>query len=128
MGFDELLFQLENAKSIAAKTRLVREFAHANTSPVIEDNRVTFFYISEDAQTVALEGDWTHGKPTAPMEYLPDTPYGIGLNDFRARRAWSTASSSTGVRASIHATHALRRWGTDSIPKSSCPITTHRVN
>jgi len=74
MGFDELLSQLENAKSIAAKTRLVREFAHANTSPLIEDNRVTFFYISEDAQTVALEGDWTHWKPTAPMEYLPDTP------------------------------------------------------
>jgi len=128
MGFDEPLFQLENAKSIAAKTRLGRKFAHATTSPLIEDNRVTFFYISEDAQTVALEGDWTHWKPTAPMEHLPDTPYGIGSNDFHARRAWSTASSSTGVPASICATHAPRRWGTDPIPKSSCPITAHRVN
>lgn len=106
----------------------MREFAHANTSPLIEDNRVTFFYISEDAQSIALEGDWTHRKPTAPMEYLSETPYGSGLNDFRARRAWSTAASSTGVRASIRATHAPRRWGTDAIPKSSCPISAHRVN
>ena len=74
MSFDELLFQLDSAKSVAAKTRLVREFANANSSPLIEDNCATFFYISEDAQSVELEGDWTHWQPTAPLEYLPDTP------------------------------------------------------
>lgn len=74
MSFDELLFQLETATSIAAKERLVREFANRHTSPIIEDTRVTFFHISEDAHSVAIEGDWTHWQPTAPMSYLPDTP------------------------------------------------------
>lgn len=87
MSFDELLFQLENAKSIAAKTRLVREFANANTSPLIEDTRAIFFYISEGAQSVALTGDWTNWQPTAPMEYLPDTPLWYRVERFpRAAR------------------------------------------
>jgi enterochelin esterase family protein len=87
MSFDELLYQLENAKSVAAKTRLVREFAKANTAPLIEDNRATFFYLSEDAQTVELVGDWTHWQPTAPLEYLPDTPLWYRVERFpRAAR------------------------------------------
>jgi enterochelin esterase family protein len=87
MSFDELLFQLENAKSVAAKTRLVREFANAHTSPLIEDNRATFFYLSEDADTVELVGDWTHWQPTAPLEYLPDTPLWYRVERFpRAAR------------------------------------------
>jgi enterochelin esterase family protein len=87
MSFDELLFQLENATSVAAKTRLVREFANAHSSPLIEDTRATFFYLSEDAQTVALEGDWTHWAPTAHLEYLPDTPLWYRVERFpRAAR------------------------------------------
>ncbi|MBM3129648.1 MAG: hypothetical protein FJ009_13610 [Chloroflexi bacterium] len=87
MSFDELLFQLENAKSVAAKTRLVREFANAHSSPLIEDMRATFFYLSADAQTVALEGDWTHWQPTAHLDYLPDTPLWYRVERFpRAAR------------------------------------------
>jgi enterochelin esterase family protein len=87
MSFDELLFQLDNAKSVAAKTRLVREFANANISPLIEDTRVTFFYISEDAESVELVGDWTHWQPTASLEYLPDTPLWYRVERFpRAAR------------------------------------------
>ena len=74
MIFDQLLAELENATSLAAKNRLVREFANAQTSPIIEDSRVTFFYLSEDAREVVLEGDWTNWQPTATMRYLPDTP------------------------------------------------------
>ncbi len=87
MSFDELLFQLDNTTSIAAKTRLVREFARENSSPLIEDTRATFFYLSEDAQSVALEGDWTNWQPTAPLEYLPDTPLWYRVERFpRAAR------------------------------------------
>lgn len=87
MTFDELLFQLDHTTSIAAKTRLVREFAQANPSPLIEDTRATFFYLSEDAQSVALEGDWTNWQPTAPLEYLPDTPLWYRVERFpRAAR------------------------------------------
>ncbi len=74
MSFDELLFQLDSAASLSAKKRMVREFAARQPSPIVEDNSVTFFYVSEDARDVALEGDWTHWQPTAPMTYLPDTP------------------------------------------------------
>ncbi len=87
MSFDELLFQLENAPSVAAKTRLVREFADAHTAPIIEETRATFFYLSEDARQVALEGDWTNWQPTAPMSYLPDTPLWYRVERFpRAAR------------------------------------------
>jgi len=87
MSFDELIFQLDNTTSIAAKTRLVREFARENSSPLIEDTRATFFYLSEDAQSVALEGDWTNWQPTAPLEYLPDTPLWYRIERFpRAAR------------------------------------------
>jgi enterochelin esterase family protein len=74
MTFDQLLAELENTTSIAAKTRLVRNFARAQPSPIIEDSRVIFFYVSEGAREVALEGDWTNWQPTAPLAYLPDTP------------------------------------------------------
>jgi len=87
MSFDNLLFQLENATLIATKNRLAREFANANTAPMIEDSRVTFFYVSADARAVALEGDWTHWQPTAPMTYLPDTPLWYRVERFpRAAR------------------------------------------
>lgn len=87
MNFDELLFQLDHATSITAKTRLVREFARANSSPLIEDTRATFFYLSADAREVALEGDWTNWQPTAPLEYLPDTPLWYRVERFpRAAR------------------------------------------
>ncbi|MDE3090468.1 MAG: hypothetical protein KGJ80_13890, partial [Chloroflexota bacterium] len=74
MTFDQLLAELESATSVAAKGRLVRKFARDQSSPIIEDSRVTFFYVSEDAREVVLEGDWTNWQPTAPLVYLPDTP------------------------------------------------------
>lgn len=87
MTFDELLFQLDRTTSIAAKTRLVREFAREHSSPLIEDTRATFFYLSEGAHSVALEGDWTNWQPTAPLEYLPDTPLWYRVERFpRAAR------------------------------------------
>lgn len=87
MNFDELLYQLENATFVAAKNQLVREFARANTSPIIQETHVTFFYVSEHAHEVALEGDWTHWKPTAPLSYLPDTPLWYRVERFpRAAR------------------------------------------
>src|SRR5512143_1798683 len=87
MSFDELLFELETATSITAKDRLVRDFASQTASPIIEDTRVTFFHISEDAHDVAIEGDWTHWQPTAPMSYLPDTPLWYRVERFpRAAR------------------------------------------
>ncbi len=85
--FDQLLYQLENIPTIGAKDRLVREFANGNESPLIEESRVTFFYLSEDAQTVALQGDWTHWQTAAPMTYLPDTPLWYRVERFpRAAR------------------------------------------
>lgn len=87
MTFDELLFQLENARSIAAKNRLARDFVAQHTTPIIEETRATFFYLSADARTVALEGDWTNWQPTAPLEYLPDTPLWYRVERFpRAAR------------------------------------------
>jgi len=72
--FDELLSQMEDARSVQAKVRLVREFANQHTSPIIDGSRAVFYYVSEDASTVALEGDWTSWKPTAFMAYLQDAP------------------------------------------------------
>ena len=87
MTFDQLLAELESATSVAAKTRLVRDFARTEASPLIEDSRVTFFYVSEDAREVVLEGDWTHWQPTAPLAYLPDTPLWYRVERFpRAAR------------------------------------------
>lgn len=87
MTFDQLLAELESATSVAAKTRIVREFARDQSSPIIEDSRATFFYLSEDAREVVLEGDWTHWQPTAPLAYLPDTPLWYRVERFpRAAR------------------------------------------
>jgi enterochelin esterase-like enzyme len=87
MTFDQLLAELETATSVAAKTRLVRDFARDNSSPIIEDSRAIFFYVSEDAREVVLEGDWTHWQPTAPLAYLPDTPLWYRVERFpRAAR------------------------------------------
>lgn len=87
MTFDQLLAELESATSVAAKTRLVRDFARAQSSPIIEDSRATFFYVSEGAREVVLEGDWTHWQPTAPLAYLPDTPLWYRVERFpRAAR------------------------------------------
>ncbi len=87
MTFDQLLAELESATSVAAKTRLVRDFARDQSSPIIQDSRATFFYVSEDAREVILEGDWTHWQPTAPLAYLPDTPLWYRVERFpRAAR------------------------------------------
>jgi enterochelin esterase-like enzyme len=87
INFDQLLSQLETARSVIDKNRLVREFARVNESPIVEDNRVTCFYVSEDAREVVLEGDWTDWQPTAPMAYLPDTPLWYRVERFpRAAR------------------------------------------
>lgn len=87
MTFDQLLIELESAASVAAKQRIVRAFANAHESPIIEDTRVTFFYISPEARDVVLEGDWTNWQPTAPMAYLPDTPLWYRVERFpRAAR------------------------------------------
>ncbi len=87
MSFDQLLYQLEHATSVSAKDRLVREFAATHTSPLIEDTRAIFFHISSEAESVTLEGDWTHWQPTAPMRYLPDTPLWYRIERFpRAAR------------------------------------------
>jgi enterochelin esterase family protein len=87
MTFDQLLTELESARSVTAKNRLAREFANAQSSPIIEEARATFFYVSEDARQVVLEGDWTNWQPTAPMAYLPDTPLWYRIERFpRAAR------------------------------------------
>jgi enterochelin esterase-like enzyme len=74
LPFDQLISQLEDTRSVLAKTRLVRKFAESHCSPIIDGSRAVFYYVSEDALTVAIEGDWTNWKPTALMAYLPDTP------------------------------------------------------
>jgi enterochelin esterase family protein len=87
MPFDRLLGELESATTIAAKARLVRDFARDQSSPLVQGTRATFFYLSEDARDVALEGDWTNWQPTAPLAYLPDTPMWYRIERFpRAAR------------------------------------------
>jgi enterochelin esterase-like enzyme len=71
---EDLLLRLENAVSFGAKEKLVRQFADSHSSPIIENGRVVFYYVSSEALTVALEGDWTSWKPTARMNLLSDTP------------------------------------------------------
>lgn len=79
---DTLISKLENASTLKAKERLVRNFADEHDSPVIESNGVVFFHVSKEALTVALEGDWTGWKPTATMVYLPDTPLWYRIENF----------------------------------------------
>ena len=87
MTFDQVLAQLGKTSNVAAKNRLVREFAKANASPIIENSRATFFYLSDNADTVALAGDWTSWKPSASMICLPDTPLWYRIERFpRAAR------------------------------------------
>lgn len=83
-AFDQVVLQLEDAYSLVAKEKLVRHFAGQHSSPIIESTRVVFFYISKDALTVALEGDWTGWKPSAIMTYLPDTPLWYRVEHFPA--------------------------------------------
>ena len=82
LPFDQLLSQLEDTPTIQAKARLVRKLANAHTSPIIDGSRAVFYYVSGEALTVALEGDWTHWKPTAFMSYLPDTPLWYRVEHF----------------------------------------------
>ena len=82
MTFDQLLAELESAASLTAKQRIIRDFANTHESPIIEDRRVTFFYISPDAREVRLEGDWTNWQPSAAMAYLPDTPLWYRVEQF----------------------------------------------
>lgn len=79
---DKLMLKLENASTLKAKERLVRNFAGQHNSPIIESSRVVFFYVSKDALKVALEGDWTEWQPTAPLVYLPDTPLWYRVEHF----------------------------------------------
>lgn len=79
---DQLVLKLENASTLRAKEKLVRDFAGQNKSPIIESGRAVFFYISKDAQKVALEGDWTGWQPTALLAYLPDTPLWYRVENF----------------------------------------------
>ncbi len=82
MGFEELLDALDSATSLVAKQHLVRAFTGAHESPLVKDRRVTFFYTSPEANSVALAGDWTGWQPTAPMAYLPDTPLWYRVEEF----------------------------------------------
>ena len=52
MTFDQVLAQVGKPSNVAAKNRLVHAFAKANASPIIENSRATFFYLSENAETV----------------------------------------------------------------------------
>ncbi|MBI4789647.1 MAG: hypothetical protein HY782_21670 [Chloroflexi bacterium] len=86
MTFDELLAALETATFVTAKQRIIRDFANTHESPIVEDTRVIFFYISPDAREVYLEGDWTNWQPAA-MAYLPDTSLWYRVEQFpRAAR------------------------------------------
>lgn len=80
--FDQLMLKLDKAYSLTAKDKLVRQFAGQQSSPIIESQHAVFFYISREALTVALEGDWTGWQPTASMTYLPDTPLWYRVETF----------------------------------------------
>lgn len=73
MLFDELRSQIESASSLTARQRPVRAFVHSHESPLIEDTVATFFHVSPDATEIAIEGDWTNWRASAPMTRFPDT-------------------------------------------------------
>jgi hypothetical protein len=82
MFLEELRAELENVTSISAKDRLVREFARTEPSPMINEDRATFFYVNKKARHVAIEGDWTSWQPADLSRFLPDTPLWVREEHF----------------------------------------------